>query len=50
MSMTHAEAPIYDGLIEERGDVPASVRETAEETLRSLEADFDFSGLRASAS
>ncbi|MHC0431808.1 hypothetical protein ACX6XY_16725 [Streptomyces sp. O3] len=47
MSMTHAEAPIYDGLVEERGDVPATVREAAEETMRNLEADFDFSAVRA---
>ncbi|MFP3989633.1 hypothetical protein U9R90_19585 [Streptomyces sp. E11-3] len=47
MSITHADAPIYDGLIEERGDVPNSVREAAEETMRSLEADFDFSEIRA---
>ncbi|MFG3475792.1 hypothetical protein QRN89_02325 [Streptomyces chengbuensis] len=31
------EAPIYDRLVTERGDVPTQVRREAEQTLRSLE-------------
>ncbi|MGW1884553.1 hypothetical protein [Streptomyces sp. NPDC002133] len=31
------EAPIYDRLVTERGDVPAQARREAEQTLRSLE-------------
>lgn len=31
------EAPIYDRLVTERGDVPAQVRREAEQTLRGLE-------------
>ncbi|WP_146207021.1 hypothetical protein [Streptomyces tirandamycinicus] len=31
------EAPIYDRLVTERGDVPAQVRQEAEQTLRGLE-------------
>ncbi|MGW0549458.1 hypothetical protein [Streptomyces sp. Wb2n-11] len=50
MSSTHhAEAPIYAGLIEERGDVPAEVRQIAEQTLREVEQAMDFSSVRATA-
>jgi hypothetical protein len=35
--------PIYDGLVKERGDVPADVRAAAEELLRDLERDFGLS-------
>ncbi|MGW0735218.1 hypothetical protein [Streptomyces sp. NPDC002851] len=31
------DAPIYAQLVEERGDVPTEVRETAEETQREVE-------------
>ncbi|MCX4511052.1 MULTISPECIES: hypothetical protein [Streptomyces] len=31
------EAPIYDRLVTERGDVPAQVRREAEHALRTLE-------------
>ncbi|MBH5338654.1 hypothetical protein IHE55_29275 [Streptomyces pactum] len=37
-----AEAPIYDRLVQERGDVPAEVRQTAERTLREVERAMDF--------
>lgn len=37
-----ADAPIYDRLVQERGDVPAEVRQTAERTLREVERAMDF--------
>ncbi|WP_167546461.1 hypothetical protein [Streptomyces flavidovirens] len=49
-SANRAEAPIYAGLVEERGDVPAEVRQAAEETLREVEQAMDFSAVRARAS
>ncbi|MEV4333098.1 hypothetical protein AB0K02_21540 [Streptomyces sp. NPDC049597] len=41
-SADRADAPIYDSLVEERGDVPADVRQTAEETLREVSRTLDF--------
>ncbi|MEV3988806.1 hypothetical protein AB0J57_07840 [Streptomyces sp. NPDC049837] len=41
-SAVRGDAPIYDSLIEERGDVPADVRRVAEETLRQLTRALDF--------
>ncbi|MCW8217638.1 hypothetical protein ACIPJG_26585 [Streptomyces halstedii] len=40
------EAPIYAGLVEEQGDVPAEVRRIAEETLREVDRALDFSSVR----
>lgn len=37
-----ASAPIYESLVEERGDVPAEARETAEEVWREVELAVDF--------
>lgn len=34
-------APIYDGLVEELGDVPAEVRQVAERTVREVEEAMD---------
>ncbi|MFE3326618.1 hypothetical protein [Streptomyces sp. NPDC059176] len=36
------EAPIYATLIEERGDVPAEVRRTAEQAKQELERAINF--------
>ncbi|KPC65084.1 hypothetical protein [Streptomyces chattanoogensis] len=44
-----SEAPIYDRLVEERGDVPAETRRIAEETQREVARAVDFSAVRASA-
>ncbi|MEU0374181.1 hypothetical protein ABZ070_28790 [Streptomyces sp. NPDC006283] len=41
-SADRTEAPIYADLVDERGDVPADVRRTAEETLREMGRIFDF--------
>jgi hypothetical protein len=41
--------PIYDALVEERGDVPAEVRLTAERTVRELDHLMDFRLRSASA-
>lgn len=50
MSFTDSsEAPIYAGLVEEHGDVPAEVRRVAEETLREADRAIDFSDVRRSA-
>ncbi|MEU9061850.1 hypothetical protein AB0D13_24060 [Streptomyces sp. NPDC048430] len=50
MSFTEAsDAPIYAGLVEEQGDVPAEVRRVAEETLLEVESALDFSAVRSSA-
>ncbi|MFJ6852854.1 hypothetical protein ACIQM3_20335 [Streptomyces sp. NPDC091271] len=50
MSFTEAsDAPIYAGLVEEQGDVPAEVRRVAEETLLEVESALDFSAVRAAA-
>lgn len=35
------DAPIYARLVEERGDVPAEVRGTAEQTWREVEQAMD---------
>lgn len=48
-SMNRSEAPIYADLVEERGDVPADVRRTAEETLREVGRVMDFSDVLAPA-
>lgn len=45
-----SEAPIYAGLVEEQGDVPAEVRRVAEQTLREVDRALDFSAVRAPAS
>ncbi len=37
-----SDAPIYAELVEERGDVPAEARRTAEQTQRMLEQAVDF--------
>ncbi|AEW98826.1 hypothetical protein [Streptantibioticus cattleyicolor] len=37
-----SDAPIYARLVQERGDVPAEVRRTAEQTLRELGRAMDF--------
>ncbi|MFD9502736.1 hypothetical protein [Streptomyces sp. NPDC060035] len=44
-----SEAPIYAGLVEEQGDVPAEVRRVAEQTLREVDRALDFSAVRAPA-
>ncbi|MFJ8752536.1 hypothetical protein ACIREO_24850 [Streptomyces sp. NPDC102441] len=44
-----SDAPIYAGLVEEQGDVPAEVRRVAEETLLEVELALDFSAVRAPA-
>ncbi|MFD6280759.1 hypothetical protein ACFWFI_35120 [Streptomyces sp. NPDC060209] len=44
-----SDAPIYAGLVEEQGDVPAEVRRVAEETLLEVESALDFSSVRAPA-
>lgn len=49
MSFTDSSAPIYAGLVEEHGDVPAEVRRAAEEALREAERAIDFSDVRRSA-
>ncbi|MEU3225273.1 hypothetical protein ABZ695_19225 [Streptomyces sp. NPDC006976] len=50
MSFTDSsEAPIYAGLVEEHGDVPAEVRRVAEETMREADRAIDFSDVRRSA-
>lgn len=41
-----ADVPIYAGLVEERGDVLAETRRTAEQTLREAGRTLDF-GLTA---
>ncbi|MEU0126571.1 MULTISPECIES: hypothetical protein [unclassified Streptomyces] len=44
MSFAEAsEAPIYAGLVEEQGDVPAEVRRVAEATLEEVDRVLDFS-------
>ncbi|MEU4262807.1 hypothetical protein ACYCCF_29520 [Streptomyces argenteolus] len=42
-----SDAPIYAGLVEEQGDVPAEVRRVAEQTLREVDRALDFSSVRA---
>ncbi|WP_327111679.1 hypothetical protein OG206_02450 [Streptomyces sp. NBC_01341] len=50
MSFAEAtDAPIYDGLVEEQGDVPAEVRRVAEETLLEVDRVLDFSTMRVAA-
>ncbi len=39
---TQGEAPIYARLVEERGDVPTDVRNTAERAWREVEQTMDF--------
>ncbi|MFF3290433.1 hypothetical protein [Streptomyces sp. NPDC003023] len=41
------DAPIYADLVDERGDVPADARRTAEETLREISRVMDFSDVLA---
>lgn len=50
MSSTDStEAPIYAGLVEEHGDVPAEVRRVAEEVLREADRAIDFGTVRTAA-
>lgn len=44
-----SDAPIYAGLVEERGDVLAEVRRTAEQALRQADQVLDFSLISADA-
>ncbi|GAA3712171.1 hypothetical protein ACRWOO_16480 [Streptomyces sp. NEAU-PBA10] len=44
-----SDAPIYAGLVEERGDVLAEVRRTAEQALRQADQALDFSLISADA-
>ncbi|MFI6104849.1 hypothetical protein ACIRD2_08190 [Streptomyces sp. NPDC093595] len=46
-SAVRGDAPIYDRLIAERGDVPTDVRRVAEETLTQVTRAMDFSGVGA---
>lgn len=39
-----AEAPIYENLVQEHGDVLATARKAAEETQQRAEAVLDFRG------
>ncbi|MDF6017089.1 hypothetical protein [Streptomyces sp. JH34] len=48
-SVEATDAPIYAGLVEEQGDVPAEVRRVAEETLLEVESVLDFSALHVPA-
>ncbi|MFF8432411.1 hypothetical protein ACF07Y_46320 [Streptomyces sp. NPDC016566] len=41
-----SDAPIYDRLVAERGDVPAEVGRAAAVILREVDQAFDFSSLR----
>ncbi|MBP2363768.1 MULTISPECIES: hypothetical protein [Streptomyces] len=45
-----SDAPIYAGLVEEQGDVPAEVRRVAEQTLLEVDRALDFSSVHAPAS
>ncbi|MET7622793.1 hypothetical protein [Streptomyces sp. NPDC005408] len=42
-----SDAPIYARLVEERGDVPAEARRTAEQTQLELERTMNFNGMRS---
>lgn len=44
-----ADAPIYAQLVEERGDVPTEVRETAEKTWRGVDEAIRFGTTSAAA-
>lgn len=44
-TVDQADAPIYDRLIAERGDVPADVRRTAEEARQEAADALDWQGL-----
>ncbi|WP_167343830.1 hypothetical protein [Streptomyces mutabilis] len=46
VGLAEADAPIYAGLVEERGDVLTETRRTAEQTLREAGRTLDF-GLTA---
>ncbi|MFD7745998.1 hypothetical protein ACFV2V_16430 [Streptomyces sp. NPDC059698] len=48
-SADSTEAPIYAGLVEEQGDVPAEVRRVAEEVLREAGRAIDFGAPRTTA-
>ncbi|OCC10993.1 hypothetical protein A3Q37_03111 [Streptomyces sp. PTY087I2] len=48
-SADSTEAPIYAGLVEEQGDVPAEVRRVAEEVLREADRAIDFGAVRTAA-
>ena len=47
MNVMRVDAPIYDRLVRERGDVPTEVRRTAERTWREVEGTMDFRLVRA---
>jgi hypothetical protein len=42
-----SEAPIYDSLIREHGNIPEEVRKVAERTVAAANAAVDFSALHA---
>ncbi|MFF9786324.1 hypothetical protein [Streptomyces nigrescens] len=44
-----SDAPIYAGLVEERGDVLAEVRRTAEKVRKEADQAIDFTSSHASA-
>ncbi|MEU9984385.1 hypothetical protein [Streptomyces sp. NPDC050856] len=44
------DAPIYDTLIRERGDVPAEARRVAEQTEREVAQALDFSSVHGRSS
>ncbi|MFF9481878.1 hypothetical protein [Streptomyces sp. NPDC014733] len=44
--MSGSNTPIYEGLIEELGDVPGKVKATAESELEQLRRDFGFGPVR----
>ncbi|MDT0489074.1 hypothetical protein ACIOD0_21405 [Kitasatospora albolonga] len=48
-SADSTDAPIYAGLVEEQGDVPAEVRRVAEEVLRDADRAIDFGGVSSPA-
>ncbi|MEW2085865.1 hypothetical protein [Streptomyces sp. NPDC005283] len=44
--MDRSDAPIYARLVDERGDVLAEARRTAEQTQQELERTMNFNGVR----
>jgi hypothetical protein len=49
LSPDRADAPIYARLVQERGDIPAEVRQTAEQTWREVDRAMDFRNRHTSA-
>ncbi|MBT2438648.1 hypothetical protein J7E93_00595 [Streptomyces sp. ISL-36] len=47
MGRAAGDAPIYATLVQERGDVPADVRQAAARLLEEADRAVDFSSLRA---